>query len=195
MITIKPISSYYNDDDVAVIARKAELNAALTCRQSELAEVDAAIASRTEIMPDPEERIESLIAGIDVPRPQPLGVKRTELQYMIIDIKAALEFMSGKERQVNHKASIRLTKDIRPQVDLAETELVDALVLAHRKHLDYWRGKRHLLNHDIHLCGLFESRVDDILGVPLNGQTPLADLFRAAVKSRHLKVLPVELRT
>src|SRR6266478_2124308 len=87
MIQFKPISSYYSDDDKAVIARKAELAAAGKCRKIELAEVDATIAKQGDTNPNPDDQVQSLIAGIDVPRPQPLSAKRTELQYIIRDIE------------------------------------------------------------------------------------------------------------
>jgi cephalosporin hydroxylase len=194
MISFKPIASYYTEDDKAVIARKAELAATGRRRQSELAEVDIAIAEHRDIDPAAVDQIQNLIAGIEVVRPQPLGEKRTALQYVIRDIEQALDFMAGQERQVTMKAGARLAKDIKPQVDTAAKELADALVIAHEKHLAYWNGKRHLINSGIGLNGLFDSNVDEILGIPVDKGTPLADLFRAAVHAGNLKTVPVALR-
>jgi hypothetical protein len=123
MITLKPLSSFYTDDDKAVIARKAELAATGKRRQAELAELDSAIATQGDIAPDQDDQVQNLIAGTETPRPQPL----TELQYIIRDIEQALDFMAEKERQVTIKAGARLAKDIKPQVDIAERELADAL--------------------------------------------------------------------
>jgi hypothetical protein len=193
MITIKPIEAYYSDDDKAIIARKAELVAAGKRRQSELAEVDAAITAH-DPNPTPEDAVQNLIDGVEAPRPQPLSEKRTALQHVLRDIEEALHFMNGKERRAKMNAGARLAKDIRPQVDKAEKELVAALVIAHEKHLTFWQAKHHLIDAATGLNGLFESNVDDILGVPVNKQSPLADLFRTAVKANHLKSIPAVLR-
>jgi len=194
MITFEPIISYYTDDDKAVIARKAELAAAGKRRQAELAEVDIAIAKQGDVDPNPADQIQNLIAGIEVPRPQPLSAKRTELQYIIRDIEQALDFMAGKERQANINAGARLAKDIKPQHDIAAKELADALLVAHEKHLVYWQAKRNLINGAIGLYGLFDSNVDEILGIPVDKGTPLADLFREAVKQKYLRAVPESLR-
>ncbi len=194
MIQFKPISSYYSDDDKAVIARKAELAAAGKCRKIELAEVDATIAKQGDTNPNPDDQVQSLIAGIDVPRPQPLSAKRTELQYIIRDIEMASDFMAGKERQANIKAGARLAKDMKPQVDIAAKELAAALVIAHEKHLTYWNGKRHLVNAGTGMNGLFDSNVDDVLGVPVDKCSALHDYFYAEVKAGHLKAVPESLR-
>jgi hypothetical protein len=102
--------------------------------------------------------------------------------------------MAEKERQVTIKAGARLAKDIKPQVDIAERELADALVIAHDKHLTYFNAKRHLINGGCGLNGLFASNVDDVLGVPVDKGTPLADLFRAAVRAGYLKSAPKDFR-
>jgi multidrug efflux pump subunit AcrA (membrane-fusion protein) len=194
MITLKPLSSYYTDDDKAVIARKAELAATGKRRQAELTELDTAIATQGDIAPDQDDQVQNLIAGLETPRPQPLAARRTELQYVIRDIEQALDFMAGKERQVTIKAGARLAKDIKPQVDIAERELVEALVIAHEKHLTYFNAKRHLINGGIGLNGLFASGVDGVLGIPVDKGTPLADLFRAAVRAGYLKSAPKDFR-
>jgi hypothetical protein len=102
--------------------------------------------------------------------------------------------MAGKERQVNIKAGARLAKDIKPQVDKAEKELAEALVIAHEKHLTYWQAKRHLINAGTGLNGLFDSNVDDVLGIPVDKQSPLHDYFHAAERCGHLKSVPAVLR-
>ena len=66
---------------------------------------------------------------------------------------------------MNQRASARLAKEIKPQVDIAEKELVEALVIAHEKHLTYFNAKRHLINGGTGLNGLFASNVDDVLGI------------------------------
>jgi hypothetical protein len=194
MITIQPIASYYNDDEKAVIARKADLTAAGKRRRSELAAIDAEMMNQIDTDTLPEDQIQNLIAGIEVARPQPLSAQRTELQYIIRDIEQALEFMADKERQLNVKAGARLAKDIKPHVDKAEKELADALVIASAKHLVCWHAKRHLINSGIGLHGLFDSNVDDVLGIPVGHGAPLSTYFYSAVKSGHLKSVPESLR-
>jgi hypothetical protein len=194
VISVKPITDFYTDDDRAIIARKAELVATGKRRQSELAELDSAIATQGDIAPDQDDQVQNLIAGIETPRPQPLTARRTELQYIIRDIEQALDFMAGRERQVTINAGARLAKEIKPQVDLAEIELAQALAIAHEKHLTYFNAKRHLINSGIGLNGLFGSNVDDVLGIPVDKGTALADLFRAAVKAGYLKSAPKDYR-
>jgi hypothetical protein len=193
-ITIKPIASYYTDDDRAVIARQTELAATGKRRQAALAELDSAIATQGDIAPDQDDQVQNLIEGIETHRPQPVTAKRTELQYIIRDIEQALDYMAGKERELTIKAGARLARDLKPQADLAERELVEALVIAHEKHLTYFNAKRHLINGGIGLNGLFASNVDDVLGIPVDKGTPLADLFRAAVRAGYLKSAPKDFR-
>jgi hypothetical protein len=193
MISFKPLDSYYSDDDRAVVARTAQLVAARDRRQTELADIDIAIAKH-DVDPTPDDQIENLIAGIDVPPPQPLSAKRTALQHVIRDINEALDFMKGKGREVTIKAGVRLAKDIKPQHDIAAKELAAALVVVHEKHQIYWAAKRHLVNTGVGLHGLFDSNIDEILGIPVDKGTRLADVFRAAVAAGHLKAMPVELR-
>ena len=194
MITIKPVASYYSDDDKAILARKAELAATGKRRQIELAELDAAIAEQGNPNSTPEDTIQNLIAGIEVPRPPPLSERRTALQYVIRDIEQALDYLAGKERQININAGARLAKDIKPQHDAAEKELVDALLIAHQKHLLYWNAKRHLLNNGIGLYGNFNVDADEVLGIPVNGGSTLAEYFRDAVKAGYIQTLPAAFR-
>jgi hypothetical protein len=194
MISFKPIESYYTNDDNAVIVRTAELAAAGKRCQAELAELDSAIANQDKIGPTLDDQVQNLIAGIDVPRPPPLSAKRIELQYKIRDIEQALDFMARKERQVIIKAGARLAKDIKPQVDIAEKELVDALVIAHAKHLVCFQAKRKLINEGIGLHGLLGSNVDDVLGIPVDKCSALHDFFYAAVRAGNLKTVPESLR-
>jgi hypothetical protein len=100
MITFKPIESYYTDDDKAVIDRTAQLVTARERRQTELAELDFAIAHQGEIAPDQDDQVQNLIAGIETPRATPLSEKRTALQQTISDLAKALDFMAGKQRGV-----------------------------------------------------------------------------------------------
>jgi hypothetical protein len=194
MITFKPIASYYTDDDRAVLSRIADLKAAAKRRQIELAEVDAAIDNRASTDPVPEKQIQNLIDGIEVQRPPPLSAKRTAIQYIIRDIEQALDFMAGKERQLNINAGARLAKDIKPQHDIAAKELADALVIAHDKHLAYWQTKRALINGAIGLHGLFDSNIDDVLGIPVDKGTALHDYFHYAVNAGHIRNVPAALR-
>jgi hypothetical protein len=194
MISIKPIDFYYTDDDRAIIANKAELVATGKRRQAELVELDTAISRQQDTAPNQDIQVQDLIAGIERPRQKPLDAKRTTLQHVIREIEQALDFMAEKERQVTMKAGARLAKDIKPQVDLAERELAAALVIAHEKHLVCFRAKRALLNNGIGLFGLFDSNIDDILDIPVNKGTPLADYFRGQVAAGHLKNVPAQLR-
>jgi hypothetical protein len=194
MISIKPIAEFYTDDDKAVFKSKADLKALAVRHQAKLAELEVVIASNVDLIPNAETQVQNLIAGIDAELPKPLDVQRADIQIAIRDIEQSLDFLAGRERQVNHQASVRLAKDIKPQVDIAEKELASALVTAHEKHVAYFVAKRSLLNSGIALCGQFGSTVDDVLGVPVNHLTPLADLFRGAVKAGYLNAMPKELR-
>jgi hypothetical protein len=194
VISIKPITDFYTADDEAVLANKAELKAMAKRRQSELVEIDALITSHVDPNPNAETRVQNLIAGIDTDFPKPLDVQRTDIQMAIRDIEQALDFLADKERQVNQRAGARLAKGIKPQVDIAERELVEALVIAHEKHLTYFNAKRHLINGGTGLNGLFASNVDDVLGIPVDKGTALADLFRAAVRDGYLRSIPKELK-
>jgi hypothetical protein len=194
VIKFPPIETFYTDDERAVMAKKPELLATRKRRQAELADVDAAIATEGDLDPHPEDRIQNLIAGIDTPRPQPLGEKQTELRYNIRDIEQALDFMAGQERRVSMMAGARLAKDVKPQVDAAAKKLAEAMVTMYEAYLPWWQAKQYLVSAGTGLNGLFDSNIVDILGAPISKETPLADYFRASVQAGHLRAVPAQLR-
>jgi hypothetical protein len=194
VIKFPSIEEFYTDDERAIMAKKPELLATRKRCQSELAEVDAAIATEGDLDPHAEDRIQNLIAGIDTPRPQPLSEKRIELLYKIRDIEQALDYMASQERRVTMTAGARLAKDVKPQVDAAAARLADAVVTMHEAYLPWAQAKFHLIDTGTGLNGLFDSNIGDILAAPTSKETPLADYFRAAVKAGHLRAVPAALR-
>lgn len=194
MITIKPIASYYNADDKAIFASIDQLEATAKRLDSDLATVDAAIANDTNPDPDPDSRLANLIAGNSVQPIKSWSTRRIELQHAMRDVETALDFMASKKRAVEYQAGARLAKEIKTQHDAAEKAVVDALVVAHEKHFLYWQAKRHLLNNGIGIYGLFSSDVDNVLGIPIDKGSPLADLLRTAVTNGFLKSVPESLR-
>jgi hypothetical protein len=190
MIHIKEFSEYYSDDEKAIFKRTADLKAILAGRRTELAAIDAKITVPDAVDSRTEDRVQSLITGIEVKRPPPLNQQRMEIQYAIRDLEEALDFMAGKELQANLNAGARLAQDIKPAVDAVAKELFDALALAHDKHLQYWTAKRHIINLGVGLNGLFDSNVDDVLGIPIDKGSPLAFVLREAVRQKHLPRVP-----
>jgi hypothetical protein len=190
---IPPIAHYYTDDDEAIIAKQAELKIVAKRRQAELADIDEKIAKHGDVETQSETHVQNLIDGVEIERPTPLGAQRTSKQYEIRDVDMAENYIADKVRVVNITAGARLAKDIKPAADIAAKELADALVIAHEKHFSYWQAKRQLLNNGISLYGLFDSNVDDILGIPVDKGTPLADYFRDAVEQKHLRAVPKEI--
>jgi hypothetical protein len=194
VIKFPSLEEFYTEDERAIMAKKPELLATRQRRQTELAEVDAAIAIQADTNPTPEDRIQNLIAGIETPRPQPLSEKRTELRYNIRDIEQALDFMAGQERRVIMIAGARLCKDIKPQVDAAAKKVAEAMATLFEVYVPWWQAKQYLINAGTGLNGLFDSNIVDILGAPVSKETPLADYLRGAVQSGHLQAVPAQLR-
>jgi hypothetical protein len=190
LIHIKELSEYFSDDEAAVFTRTTDLKTMLAGRRSELAAIDAKIAVPDAVDSRSEDQVQSLITGVEIKRPPPLNAQRMEIQYAIRDLEEALDFMAGKELQANLNAGARLAEDIKPQVDTAAKELFDALALAHDRHFSYWTAKRHVINLGVGLNGLFDSAVDDVLGIPTDKGSPLAFVLREAVRQRQLRTLP-----
>jgi hypothetical protein len=190
MIHVKELSQFYSDDEAAVFKCTAELKSKLARRQSELAAIDAKITVPDAADSRTEDRVQSLITGTEVKRPPPLNQQRTETQYAIHDLEEALDYMAGRELQANLNAGARLAQDIKPQVDIAAKELFEALALAHDKHLQYWTAKRHVINLGVGLSGLFDSSIDDVMGIPTDKGSPLAFILREAVRQKHLRNAP-----
>jgi hypothetical protein len=180
-ITFKDTSAYFTDPDKKVLSRKTDFEATLKRLTAELAVVKSAIASNENPDPDPEARLEQLIAGETVSPPKSWEDQYRELQYAIRDTNEALDALALKEKQIRLVAGQKLANDIKPQADALEKQLIDALVVARGFHLEYFRAKRYLINNGIGTFGNFGSSVDEVLGLPTDG-TPLSDLFSDAVK-------------
>jgi hypothetical protein len=187
------VAEFYSDDDKAVLANQSDLVAAGKRCEADLKAIDASIANNDATYPNREDQIETILAGEEVKRPEPLSTQRITIQHRIHDIEQALDFIAGKVRQVNYEAGARLAKDIKAEHDVAENELTTAMVVVYEKHLAYWKDKRSLLNKGIGLYGLFSSNIDDVLGIPVDRNTPLADFFREQVHAGNLKRLPKDL--
>jgi hypothetical protein len=193
-IQFKDISTFYLPEDKAVFASIDQLKETANRLRSDLVTVDAAIANDTNPDPDPDSRLANLIAGNSVQPIKSWSARRIELQYAMRDIETALDIVASKKRAVDYRAGARLAKEIKTQHDAAEKAVVDALVVAHEKHFLYWQAKRHLLNNGIGIYGLFSSDVDNVLGIPIDKGSPLADLLRTAVTNGFLKSVPESLR-
>jgi hypothetical protein len=193
-IQFKDISSFYLPEDKAVFASIDQLKETAARLRSDLVTVDAAIANDTNPDPDPDSRLANLIAGNSVVPVKSWSEQRLDLQRAMRDVENALDFMAGKKRAVEYQAGARLAHSIKAQHDAAEKTMVDALVVAHERHFLYWQAKRHLLNNGIGIYGLFSSDVDNVLGIPIDKGTPLADLLRTAVTNGFLKAVPESLR-
>jgi hypothetical protein len=192
VIHIKPLSTYYDDDDRAILTKQSELKLLAKRWQGELANIDAKIANRADVEIQSEDSVQNLIDGIETERPIPLGAQRNTIQHKIRDTDMAEDWIADKVRVLNIKAGRKLAADIKPQADAAETALADAMIVVHEKQLVCWNAKRHLIGNGIGCFGLFDSNDDDILGIPVDRGTPLADYFRNAVKRRLLRSVPKE---
>jgi hypothetical protein len=92
------------------------------------------------------------------------------------------------------KARMKHAVKIKPEVDGLEKEIIDAAIVLHKLHLDYFQAKRSFINNSIGTYGNFSCTIDDILGAPVDSNTKWAWMFREAVKKGLIKQMPAGLK-
>jgi hypothetical protein len=193
-IQFKPIESFFSDDDKAILANTAKLNAngkALRAKRDALtARIDK---GETPTGPDIKARIASLIDGKPVAEVASLEAQRLEVLYAIRDNEDALDYLAGKEKTFRAEAGRKMVLDQKTQIVAAEKAIFEKFGELYQTFVPVWQAKRELLNNSIGTYGLFNNDFDEIMGVPTDINAPWADLFRQGVAARHISKMPAAL--
>jgi hypothetical protein len=183
------VESFFTDNDLELKETQTKLKAQKTISDSTLAAIYAEPPIATL-----ELNIQDIANGVAFEVPKSKDARITELKAQNRDINDAMDITAKAQMQGWLRAAKRLIENMRPEHDVFEKKLIEALVVVHELHLEYFRAKRHLINNGIPTFGLFTNRVDEVLGVPVNQHTAIASVFREAVKAGHLSKMPEGLR-
>ena len=181
------ITEYATESGKAIGNEIEDARAALKKIGAEISAGDA-VADGNSADPD----IGDLIRG-DITASPSWSERRLSLLRSKQKLNDHIDALSLKLDKENTKAEMKLAAEIEPAVDALEKEIIDAAVVLHALQSKHFAAKRSFLNNGIGTYGNFSSTIDDVLGVPVNGNTPLAWLFREAVKKGQLKRMPVGL--
>jgi hypothetical protein len=182
------ISDYDPEDGKVIVSEIEDAKEALKNIKAEIAACDADADGNSA---DPD--LDDLLSGNITTSPS-----RHERQQSLLrsahKVNTYIDTLSGKFKSERKKGEMKLASEIKPAVDALEKEIIEAAVRLHKLHLDYFLGKRSFINNGIGLHGNFSSTIDDVLGVPVNGNTAWAWMFREAVKKGLLKAMPAGLK-
>jgi hypothetical protein len=193
-ITFKDRSSYFSEDDKALIAAKVKLTAngkqLFAKRDAFTAAIDK---GEKATGPNIKTRIANLIDGKPVAEVASLEAQRLEVLYAIRDNEEALDWVAVQIKKVEDIAGAKMVEAAKTQIVASEKEIYDAVQTLFDRFLTYWTAKRQLLNNSVTTLGLFGCPLDEILGVPQGVNSAWSDLFRHAVERGHISKLPKEL--
>jgi hypothetical protein len=193
-IEFKSIESYFTEDDKAVIANTAKLNANGKTQRAKRDALTARIdKGETASGPNITSRIANLIEGKPVGEVASLEAQRLEILYGIRDNEDALDYLAGKEKTFRTVAGAKMVEAAKTQIVASEKEIYDAVQTLFNAFLPYWHAKRHLLNNGHPTLGQFTSPLDELLGVPVDVNSGWADIFRHGVAAGHIRKTPKEL--
>jgi hypothetical protein len=156
---------------------------------AEIVAGDAAAADGNSADPDLDDLLSGNITTAPSWPEQKLSLLRSKQK--VNDYLDKLFLRLDKERT---KARMKHAAEIKPEVDSLEKEIIDAAVVLHKLHLNYFQAKRSFLNNSIGTYGNFSSTITDVLGVPVDSNTKWAWMFSQAVKNGLLKQMPEGLR-
>jgi hypothetical protein len=190
----KDETDYFTDADKAVLRDKEDAKAAKKKYLADIAAGDAANAAGESTEPDPSASIDDIINGNVITTPT-WSEQRRNIQRSIQRLDDHIDKLSIAENEILFRARRKIAAtEIKPQEQEQEKKLFEALVPAHEAWLEYWSSKRQLINSGFGTHGLFGIDLDDVLGIPVNGNTNLAFIFREAVKAGKLRTMPKGLR-
>ncbi len=186
------LDKYYTDDERAIFARDKDLEATGKRLRRDLAVIDASIAAGENADPNPEQRLDALVKGITLATPRSWADRRIELLYANRDVEQARDYLADKIRVANLAAGERLAKHNKPATDAAEKLVAEKFLGFYDAYHASWKMRRTLLNDGIGLFGSFNgsSQIDDFLGIPVDVNSPFAEIFRDFVAAGQIKRLP-----
>jgi hypothetical protein len=186
----KDETEHFTDADRAVLRDIEDAKAAKKKYLADIAAGDAAAAAGESTEPDPGATIDDIINGNPITTPTWPEQKRN-IQRSIQRLDDHIDKLSVAENEIRYRARRKIAAtEIKPQEQEQERKLFEALVPAHEAWLEYWSSRRQLINSGFGTHGLFGMDLDDVLGIPVNGNTQLAFIFREAVKSGRLRTMP-----
>jgi hypothetical protein len=186
----KDETEYFTDADKAVLRDKEDAQAAKKKFTADIAAGDAAVAAGESTEPDPSASIDDIINGNVITTPT-WSEQRRNLQRSIQRLDDHTDKLSVAENEIRYRARRKIAAtEIKPQEEEQEKKLLESLVGVHAAWSDYWSSKRQLINSGFGTHGLFGIDLDDVLGIPVNGNTQLAFIFRKAVADGKLRTMP-----
>jgi hypothetical protein len=188
---IPPVTDFKTDEDQKDDETLAKLESQEKIIDSRIAAISAEQSISTV---DPiEMQIQDLADGIVAEKPKSKADRITELKYQKRDIRDASDIVARKQKKGLYEVGRQLANHLKKPHDALERQLVDALIVVHGLHMEYFAAKRHLINSGIGIYTNFLSNIDDVLGIPVDNNTELAKFFREAVKKGLIKKMPAGL--